>query len=374
MNISTDLYKISRKVDAGERLSTDDAVALYQSHDLALIGSLAMKVKRRKSADKVFFNRNFHIEPTNVCVFECTFCAYRRSPRQDGSWDYELSTMFDLCRPYRDKAVSEVHIVGGVHPKRDITFYENLLSGIKEILPGIHIKAFTAVELDWMIRKSGLTLDAGLRRLKSCGLDSIPGGGAEIFDPEVRRQICGSKAPAHRWLEIHEAAHRAGLPSNASMLYGHVETYAHRAAHLDKLRTLQDATGGFNAFIPLKYKSGNNALSQVGEVNLIETMKNFAVCRLFLDNIPHIKSYWPMLGKATALLALSFGADDMDGTIDDTTRIYSMAGSDETSPSITADEMTQLISDAGFTAVERDSLYGELSSQNFRSQESGRQE
>ena len=354
------LSLVSDKISSGERLSASDGLALYQSDDLALLGTLAMQAKRRISGDKVFFNRNFHIEPTNVCVFACDFCSYRRSAGQEGAWDYDIDEMLGLCRSYRDKPITEVHVVGGVHPKRDLRFFGKLITGIKEVLPRVHVKAFTAVELDYMIRKSGYDLEEGLKKLKDYGLDSIPGGGAEIFDLSVRRKICGDKAPAQRWLEIHETAHRIGLPSNATMLYGHVETYEHRIDHLERLRRLQDRTGGFNAFIPLKYKSANNSMNSVGEVNAIETLKNFAVCRLFLDNIPHVKSYWPMLGKGLARMALAFGADDLDGTIDDSTKIYSMAGSDETSPSLDIEGMVELIAGAGFVAVERDSLYNEI--------------
>ncbi|MDR2564335.1 MAG: aminofutalosine synthase MqnE [Prevotellaceae bacterium] len=351
---------ISEKINSGERLTADEGLVLYQSNDLALLASMALNVKQRASGNKVFFNRNFHIEPTNVCVFECNFCSYRRSAGQEGSWDYSIDEMLDICRSYRGKPVSEVHIVGAVHPKHDLHFFVRLIEGVREILPEIHIKAFTAVELDCMIRKAGLSIEAGLNLLKKAGLGSIPGGGAEIFNHSVRRKICGSKAPAQRWLDIHEIAHKIGLPSNASMLYGHVETYADRIDHLERLRNLQDRTAGFNAFIPLKYKSANNAMNSIGEVNAIETLKNFAVCRLFLDNIPHIKSYWPMLGKGLARMALEFGADDMDGTIDDSTKIYSMAGSDEISPAIDLEQMTELIAETGFIPIERDSLYGEL--------------
>jgi aminodeoxyfutalosine synthase len=211
-----------------------------------------------------------------------------------------------------------------------------------------------------MIRKAGFTVEQGLDFLKSCGLDSIPGGGAEIFDEEVRQKICRNKTSSKLWLSIHKAAHQAGIPSNASMLYGHVETVRHRIEHLDRLRRLQDETGGFNAFIPLKYKSANNLMSAVGEVSDIDVMKTFALSRIYLDNIPHIKAYWPMLGKDTAQLALHFGADDMDGTINDSTKIYSMAGSEELSPAMTTDEMLALIAEAGFEAVERDSLYNNM--------------
>jgi len=357
---SGELKPIAEKVIRGERLTIEDGIALYHSNNLGVLGSLALYKKNQVSGNKVYFNRNFHIEPTNICTYACKFCSYRRKAGQQDAWDYSITEMVDICKKYTGKGITEVHIVGGVNPDKDLHFYGTLMQEVKKIFPDAHIKGFTAVELDYIIRKAGYSLEQGLQKLKEYGLNSIPGGGAEIFDPEVRKRICDEKASSDLWLTIHETAHNNGLPSNATMLYGHVETYEHRIDHLNKLRQLQDKTGGFNAFIPLKYKKENNSMGQIGEINTMEVMKNFAVCRLFLDNIPHIKSYWPMLGKNTAQMALNFGADDMDGTIDDSTKIYSMAGSEETSPSMTTNEMNDLIVEAGFTAVERDSLYNEI--------------
>jgi aminodeoxyfutalosine synthase len=354
------LKYIAEKIYKKERLAFEDGVALYNSNNLPLLASLALFAKCRISDNKVFFNRNFHIEPTNICVFGCKFCSYKRKKGDNDAWDFDIPEMLDICRKYVGKSITEVHIVGGVHPHRDLHFYGELIREIKNILPKAHIKGFTAVELDYIIRNAGYSIEQGLKILKDYGLNSIPGGGAEIFNEDIRRKICGDKAPSQIWLQMHEAAHNAGLPSNASMLYGHVETYEHRIEHLDRLRQLQDRTGGFNAFIPLKYKNINNSMSSIGEINTMEVMKNFAVCRLFLDNIAHIKSYWPMLGKNTAQMALNFGADDVDGTIDDSTKIYSMAGSEETSPSMTVPEMIRFISSAGFIPTERDSLYNEI--------------
>ncbi|MDR0385631.1 MAG: CofH family radical SAM protein [Prevotellaceae bacterium] len=355
-----DLKQIAEKIYKGERLSFEDGVALYGSNNLPLLASLALYRKKQVSGDKVFFNRNFHIEPSNICIFGCKFCSYRRKKGDADAWDFDIPEMLDICRKHAGKGITEVHIVGGVHPDRDLHFYGELVKKIKTVLPDVHIKGFTAIELDCMIRKAGYGIEQGLMILKNYGLNSVPGGGAEIFDEDIRRKICGDKAPAQLWLQIHEAAHNAGLPSNASMLYGHVESYRHRVDHLERLRQLQDRTGGFNAFIPLKYKNINNSMSSIGEISAAEVMKNFAVCRLYLDNIPHIKSYWPMLGKGVAQMALNFGADDVDGTIDDSTKIYSMAGSEETSPSMTVAEMMHFISAAGFTPAERDSLYNEI--------------
>lgn len=357
-----ELKSIALKVIAGERLTSNEGVALYRCNNLSLIGMLANFRKKQVSGDKVFFNRNFHIEPTNICIYACKFCSYRRSAGQEGVWDYTLDEMLDICKNYQGTGVTEVHVVGGVHPKRDLHFYGNLVRNIKKILPKVHVKGFTAVELDYMIRKSGYTLHEGLQKLKEYGLDSIPGGGAEIFDEKIRAEVCGEKSSSDLWLNIHEMAHQVGLPSNATMLYGHVESYEHRVDHLNRLRLLQDKTNGFNAFIPLKYKAANNSLGQIGEVNTLEVMRNFAVCRLFLDNIPHIKAYWPMLGKDVAQMALSFGADDVDGTIDDSTKIYSMAGSEEVHPVMDTTGMLELIRGAGFVPVERDSLYREINS------------
>ena len=355
-----ELKDLAEKAYRGERLTIDEGVALF-SADLPLLAALALSRKRKASGDTVFFNRNFHVEPTNICLLQCDFCSYWRSREHEEAWDYDFDAIADICRRYVGTGVTEVHIVGGVHPDRDAHHYGEMLRTVKSILPSVHVKGFTAIELDYMIRKAGFSVERGLEFLKSCGLDSIPGGGAEIFDEEVRGKICRNKTSSKLWLSIHEAAHRAGIPSNASMLYGHVETVRHRIEHLDRLRRLQDETGGFNAFIPLKYKSANNAMSVIGEVSDMDVMKTFALSRIYLDNIPHVKAYWPMLGRDTAQLALHFGADDMDGTINDTTKIYSMAGSEEFSPAMTTAEMLALIAETGFEAAERDSLYNVLS-------------
>ena len=268
--------------------------------------------------------------------------------------------MLAIVKSFDKKAVTEVHIVGGVHPSYDLHYWGSLIKKIKEYRPALHVKAFSAIELDYMISQAGLSIEQGLTILKEYGLDSIPGGGAEIFDEELRKTICDEKASSELWLEIHETAHRLGIPSNATMLYGHIENYSHRIDHMERLRLLQDKTGGFNAFIPLKYKKSNNSMSYLGEVNTIEDLRNYAVSRIYLDNFPHIKAYWPMTGKECAQMSLSFGADDMDGTIDDTTRIYSMAGSKEENPAMSSEEICALIRQSGFVPVERDSLYNTI--------------
>ena len=348
---------IGRKLIEGERLSADDGLALYQSRDLGLLGALARYVKEQKSGNKVYFNKNFHIEPTNICIHHCRFCSYACHTGDSDSWENSVDEVVNIARCYEKSDVTEVHIVGGVHPDRDAHYYATMLQAVRAVLPQVHIKAFSAVELDYMFEKAGMSDHEGFGILKQAGLQSIPGGGAEIFDETIREQICPEKTGSQRWLDIHRAAHQLGILSNATMLYGHIERYEHRIDHLMRLRTLQDETHGFNAFIPLKFRMANNPMSHVGELTAIEDLKNYAVSRIFLDNIPHIKAYWPMIGKDMAQMALSFGADDMDGTIDDTTKIYSMAGVTDQNPAMTTTEMTDMIRAAGYQPVERNSLY-----------------
>ncbi len=348
---------IADKVSSGIRISGEEGLILFKKTDLSVLGLLAGIVRRRHNNNYAYYNHNFHIEPTNKCIYNCKFCSYHKNEGDPESWEYSHDEMLDIVKRFDDKNVTEVHIVGGVHPSYDLHYWGSLIKRIKEHRPSLHVKAFSAIELDYMISSAGLSIKDGLTILKEYGLDSIPGGGAEIFDKELRKMICDEKASSELWLAIHETAHRLGIPSNATILYGHMETFSHRIDHLERLRSLQDKTGGFNAFIPLKYKMSNNSMSFLGEVNIIEDLRNYAVSRIFLDNFSHIKAYWPMIGKENAQLALSFGVDDMDGTIDDTTRIYSMAGSKEENPAMSSEEICKLISDAGYTPVERDSLY-----------------
>jgi aminodeoxyfutalosine synthase len=353
------VLEIGEKILDGIRITPEDGIILYKEADTALLAALASVVRERKNGDKVFFNRNFHIEPTNICIHSCKFCSYVRKKGEEGAWEYSMDEMLKQVEKYKDKKVTEVHIVGGVHPDRDLWFYCDLLKNIKAMRPDLQIKAFTAVELAYMIEKAGLDYSEGLQKLKEAGLQAIPGGGAEIFDEEIRKQVCSEKASTAQWLEIHRAAHLAGIPSNATILYGHVENYAHRIDHMNRLRQLQDEAPGFDTFIPLKYRKENNSMSFMGEVSLIEDMRNYAVSRIFLNNIQHIKAYWPMLGRDSARLSLAFGVDDLDGTIDDTTKIYSMAGVEE-KPSMTSNDLIQLINTEGYTAIERDTFYNEL--------------
>ena len=351
---------VIRKAIRGERLNAGDGLVLYQSRDLGLLGAVACHIKRQKTGDEVLFNKNFHIEPTNICIYHCNFCSYACHTDDSNSWEESIDDMVAQARRYCQSDVTEVHIVGGVHPDRNVHYYASLLKSIKETLPQVHIKAFSAVELEYMFELAGVTDSEGFKILKQAGLQSIPGGGAEIFDEEIRNRICPEKTKSQRWLDIHRAAHQLDILSNATMLYGHVESYEHRIDHLIRLRDLQDSTNGFNAFIPLKFRMANNPMSHVGEVTAIEDLKNYAVSRIFLDNIPHIKAYWPMIGKDMAQMAILYGADDMDGTIDDTTKIYSMAGADDQKPAMTTDEMIEMIRKTGYSPVERDSLYKKI--------------
>ena len=357
-----DLQLIAGKVESNERLTSVEGLTLFKKADLPLLALLSGIARRRHNGNFAFFNRNFHIEPTNKCVYNCRFCSYHKQEDDPESWEYSHSEMLDIVKRFDNKNVTEVHIVGGVHPEYDLHYWGALVKKIKEHRPSLHVKAFSAVELEYMISKAGLSIEDGLKILKDYGLDSIPGGGAEIFDEELRKMICDEKASSEMWLNIHKTAHKLGILSNATMLYGHIENYAQRIDHLERLRQLQDSTGGFNAFIPLKYKKSNNNMSYLGEVSVLEDLRNYAVSRIYLDNFPHIKAYWPATGKEIAQLALSFGADDMDGTIDDTTKIYSMAGANEGNPAMTSDEISGLIREAGFVPMERDSLYNAIGS------------
>ncbi|MBN2663691.1 MAG: aminofutalosine synthase MqnE [Bacteroidales bacterium] len=355
--------EIANKVLENKRITPEEGVFLFEEADLSLLSLLAIFVKEKNNGKNVFYNKNIHIEPTNICVYNCKFCSFKRRFGDEDAWDYSIEEMLELAQKYKDTDITEVHITGGVHPHYNLLNYCTLIKKLKNILPNVHVKAFTAVEIDFMSKKARLSNEEGLKRLKNCGLDSLPGGGAEIFDPEIRQQVCDEKSTGRLWLDIHKTAHNIGLPSNATILYGHIETYKHRIDHLSKIRELQDETGGFNAFIPLKFRNKGNKLSHIPEIPIIEDMRNFAVTRIFLDNIPHLKAYWVMLGKKYAQMSLAYGVDDLDGTIDDSTKIYSMAGVEEDSPRMTASEMVEIIKNANFIPVERDSVYNEINNQ-----------
>lgn len=350
------LSSIVEKIRRAERISPAEAIRLWREAPLWLLGRLAAERKRAVSGDEVYYNRNIHIEPSNICIFDCEFCSFRRGADAPDAWSLSLDQIEERAREAARKGVTEVHIVGGVHPDHTLDFYCQMIRRVKRVMPEVAVKAFTAVELLYMIRKAGLTVENGLRRLMEAGMEAIPGGGAEIFDEELRRRICPDKGTADEWLAVHRIAHRMGLGSNATMLYGHAETIEQRVDHLDRLRRLQDEAPGFDAFIPLKYRSRHNRMSSLGECSVEEDLRTIAMSRIFLDNIPHIKAYWVAYGAATAEMSLMFGADDLDGTIDDSTRIYSMAGAEER-PSMTASEIEALAASAGFRAVERDTHY-----------------
>jgi aminodeoxyfutalosine synthase len=356
--VSGDIAAIAGKIRNRERINEEEALHLFEKGSLPFIGSLANSIRERLHGDNTYFNRNFHIEPTNVCVFSCNFCSYSRlyAHKEEG-WELTTEQMFDIVKGYDGKPVTEVHIVGGVHPKLNLAFFADLLRKIKAHRPDLHIKGFTAVELDYMFRKAKVTTEEGLKLLQKAGLDSLPGGGAEIFHPEIRDQICSDKVDGDGWLKIHETAHQLGLHSNATMLYGHIEKYWHRIDHMKRLRDLQDKTMGFNTFIPLKFRNKDNDMSHIPESTIVEDMKMYAIARIYLDNFQHLKAYWPMLGRQNAQLSLSFGVNDIDGTIDDTTKIYSMAGSEEQHPAMSTAQLVTLIVQAGRKPIERDTLY-----------------
>jgi len=360
-NISAGLQSIAEKIYSGERITDEEGLMLFEKGSLPFLGSLANHTREKLHGDKTYFNRNFHIEPTNICVFSCNFCSYSRlyAHREEG-WELTAEDMLTMVKKYDDKPITEVHIVGGVHPKLNLDFFADVLRKIKAHRPSLHIKGFTAVELDYMFRKAKRSTEDGLKFLKAAGLDSLPGGGAEIFDAGIRGKICSDKVDADGWLTIHETAHRLGMHSNATMLYGHIENYHHRIDHMSRLRVLQDKTRGFNTFIPLKFRNKDNDMSHVPESTIIEDMKMYALARIYLDNFPHLKAYWPMLGRQTAQLSLSFGVNDIDGTIDDTTKIYSMAGAEEQNPSMTTAELVALIKQVKRRPIERDTLYHEI--------------
>lgn len=355
------LKDIASKVKMGQRISDEDGLLLFEKASLGFAGSLANYIREKLHGNKTYFNRNFHIEPTNVCVFSCKFCSYSRLyARKEEGWELSIDEMLDIVKSYDNKPITEVHIVGGVHPKMNLLYFIELIQKIHSHRPDLHVKGFTAVELDYMFRKAKLSTEAGMQLLKEAGLQSLPGGGAEIFHPEIRNEIAGDKVSGEGWLQIHETAHHLGMHSNATMLYGHIEKYIHRVDHMSKLRTLQDKTNGFNTFIPLKFRNYNNDMSYVAESSIIEDMRMYAIARIYLDNFMHLKAYWPMLGRHNAQLSLSFGVNDIDGTIDDTTKIYSMAGSEEQSPTMTTSEIVTLIKQVNRQPIERDTLYNEI--------------
>ena len=352
------LLRIAEKVRDDVRISEEEGLFLFEQAPLGYLGTLANHIRERKHGDHTFFNRNFHIEPTNVCLYTCTFCSYSRliKQRSDG-WELSMDDMMDIVRKYDGLPVTEVHIVGGVLPQYDLDFYVEFFQRIRQHRPELHIKALTPVEYHYIFKKAKVSYEEGMRRIQESGVDSLPGGGAEIFHPDIREQIAGGKCSGEQWLRIHEIWHELGMRSNATMLYGHIESYAHRIDHLEQLRRLQDKTGGFQTFIPLKFRNQDNEMSHLPETSVIEDLRNYAISRIYLDNFDHIKAYWPMIGRSTTQIALSFGVDDIDGTIDDTTKIYSMAGSEEQNPAMSTRDLVNLIRQVNRRPIERDTLY-----------------
>ncbi len=350
------LTKIEEKIVSGRRLTERDAIMLFETEDIFSLGRLASSLAEKKNGNMAYFIRNRHINPTNICVNRCRFCAFSRSAGQEGAFELTIEEIVNKLQPLvrAGHPISEVHIVGGLHPDWPFEYYVEMISTIKKHFPKLHIKAFTAVEVDYMAGISGISLEETLNTLKSNGLDSMPGGGAEIFAPAIRNRLCPEKISGMRWLEVMSAAHNVGIKTNATMLYGHIEKYADRADHLFRLRRLQDRTGGFQAFIPLAYHPKNTKIKG-RYTSGIDDLKTIAISRLFLDNFDHIKAYWIMLGEKVSQLALKFGADDIDGTIIEE-KITHSAGA-MTGEQLSADQLIYLIKRAGKIPVERDSFY-----------------
>lgn len=351
------LSLIEKKVRAEESLAFDDGVLLWNSFDLMGIGYLANIVRERMHGDRTYFIHNRHINPTNICVHGCQFCAFGVKEADPEAYVKSLDAIFDDAEKYADGKVSEFHIVGGLHPDLPFDYYLDMLRGLKERFPSVHIQAFTAVELDYFSKISGLPLEDTLDALRDAGLGSIPGGGAEIFAKRVRRKICGEKITGEEWLKVHETVHKAGLKSNATMLYGHLETVEERVDHLLRLRELQGRTGGFLTFIPLAFHPQNTKLDFLPSTSGTLDLKALAVSRLMLDNFPHIKAFWIMITPKVAQMSLSFGVDDMDGTVVEE-KIVHAAGA-ATEQIFSKNTIIEMIKEAGRIPVERDTLYEE---------------
>jgi aminodeoxyfutalosine synthase len=348
------LSTINDKVLSGQRLSREDGIQLFRSYDLLALGRMASHVAQSKNGDRAYFVQNMHINPTNICVNRCKFCAFSRSRGEAGAYEMSIEDILAKARS-AGKGVRELHIVSGLHPDLPFSWYLDMLCALKKEFPQLHLKAFTAVEIDYLAKLSGLGLKETLLALRNSGLGSLPGGGAEIFAPGIRNTLCAEKISGDRWLEVMEAAHGIGLKSNATMLYGHIETIEDRVDHLLRLRDLQDRTGGFQAFIPLSFHAQNTEIRKSAYTTGFDDLKTLAVSRLVLDNFDHIKAYWVMLGEKITQVSLSFGVDDIDGTVVEE-RITKMAGG-TTDGSMTRDELLNLIRQAGKTPVERDTIY-----------------
>lgn len=350
------LAAIAEKVDAGVRLDFADGVRLFESPDLLAVGSMANRVRERRHAGRTYFNHNIRLEATNVCVASCLFCSFARlKPGDQGAYTMSLEQVWDRLRQRKDQPLTEVHIVNGLHPDLPFSYYTDLLRGLKVIRPDIHLKCFTAVEIAFFADLYGRTDEQVLIELKDAGLDSLPGGGAEIFAPRVRRKLAADKCDADRYLSIHRTAHGLGMRTNVTMLYGHIETFEERIDHMLRIRALQDETGGIQAFIPLAFHPDNNPMRKLPAPSATDTLRVHAVGRLMLDNVPHIKAYWIATGVEVAQTSLWFGVNDLDGTVQEET-IYHMAGS-TTPNAMTPRQLERLIFAAGREPLERDTLY-----------------
>jgi aminodeoxyfutalosine synthase len=352
-----ELRGLAAKVRDGVRLDEADATLCYETPHVLHLGRLADAVRRGLHGNVAYYNVNRHINPTNVCVYtyNCKFCSFAAMKGEPHSWQMSLEEVWAKAAEQGGNDVTEFHIVGGLHPDLSMAWYEEMLRGLKQRFPKAHLKAFTAIEIGWFAKREKLSIEETLRRFVAAGLGSLPGGGAEIFHPEVRAVICDGKLDADEWIEVHRVAHRIGLKTNCTMLYGHVEQARHRVDHLLRLRALQDEGGGFNAFIPLAYHPENNYMGLKYHTTGLDDLREVATARLVLDNIPHIKAYWVMVTPKLAQVALSFGADDLDGTVVEET-IYHMAGADTAQMTPRA-ELVRVVSEAGFVPVERDTLY-----------------
>src|SRR6187399_1243841 len=350
------LTDIAEKLEAGVRLELSDGTRLFESPDLLAVGWLANRERERRHGDRTYFNYNIRLEATNVCVASCLFCSFARlKPGDPGSYTMSLEQTWDKLRERAHQPLTEIHVVNGLHPDLPFDYYTEMLKGFKRIRPGIHLKCFTAVEIAFFSDLYAMSDEQVLRELMDAGLNSLPGGGAEIFAERVRRKICHDKADADRYLSIHRIAHRLGMRSNVTMLYGHIETNEERVDHMLRARALQDETGGFQAFIPLAFHPDNNQMRKLPPPSATDTLRVHAVARLMLDNIPHVKAFWIATGVEVAQIALWYGADDLDGTVQEE-KIYHMAGS-RTPESLTTSDIRRLIRAAGREPVERDTLY-----------------
>ncbi|MEA1921613.1 MAG: aminofutalosine synthase MqnE [Pseudomonadota bacterium] len=347
--------KIAEKRRAGERLSSNDALFLYEEGDFFALGKLAAEINQKINGETVYYNINRHINPTNICVNQCRFCAYSKLKGEEGAYEQCVADILNEVKDAEALGIREFHIVGGLHPDWPFAYYLELLQSLKNEHPGIVIKAFTAVEIDYFAKISGLDIPTVFKRLKEVGLQAMPGGGAEIFTPAIREQICPEKISGDSWLEIMEMAHQAAIPTNATMLYGHVESFSDRIDHMEKLRALQDKTGGFQVFIPLAFHATNTDIRKKGETSGIDDLKTLVIARLYLDNFQHIKAYWVMLGEKIAQLALLFGVNDLDGTVVKE-RITHAAGA-KSAAGLSEAYIRNSIIRAGRKPVERDTFY-----------------